>query len=183
MKAFVTSIGESTTELCVWSLKRNGFDVQLIENGSLLADKLKSIYEQVDEDFVRVDADVVINKTFTPDLITKQILPKQWWNQYMSYGWFKQNLIHGGAQFIRKEALPALRQHVDEYHHSDRPETMLSRIPEFYNPRRFVSVELCAGLHGFAANDIERVKRQKQKRQYFETFDFELAAKLEGLLK
>ena len=27
MKAFVTSIGEPTTDLCVWALERQGFDV------------------------------------------------------------------------------------------------------------------------------------------------------------
>jgi hypothetical protein len=129
MKAFVTSIGEPTTDLCVWSLERNGFEVVLLNNGSLLADKLKSIYEQATDDFVRIDADVVVNSTFTP-------------------------------------------------------ETALSRLEEFYNPRRFESPTAVAGLHGFALGDhLDRVYRQKEKREYFNTYDFELLTKLEGLLK
>lgn len=183
MKAYVTSIGESTRDLCIWSLERNGFEVVLIESGSLLVDKLKIIYEQADDDFVRVDADTVVNKTFTPDFVRNEIVEPQWWNQYMTFGWHKQNLIYGGAQFYKKEALPALRKAVDNFHDTDRPETMLSRIPEFYNPRRFESVQACIGLHGFAANDTERVIAQKRKRNHFATFDFELAAKLESLLK
>lgn len=183
MKAYVTSIGESTTDLCIWALERNGFEVELIAGGGLLADKLKTIYEKADDDFVRVDADVVVNKTFTPQFVRDEIVEPQLWNQYQTFGWFKQNLIFGGAQFIKKEALPALRKAVDGVHNQDRPETMLSRIPEFYNPRRFESVPACVGLHGFAANDVERVKAQKSKRKYFATYDFELAARLEGLLK
>lgn len=186
MKAFVTSIGEITTELCVWSLERNGFDVHLIENGSLLSEKLEHIYNRADDDFVRVDADVVVNKTFTPSFVNLwgEKFPDAWWLQFKTFGWFKLNEIYGGGQYVKKEALPALRDNVKDYHEFDRPETELSRLREFYDPRRFDSVtDGLVGLHGFAANDIDRVIEQKRKRKNFEEYDFELAAKLEGLLK
>lgn len=182
MKAFVTSIGENTTDLSAWSLKRNGFEVEIIQNGSLLADKLKTIYERADGDFVRVDADVVVNKEFTPAFVKKMIQPYQWWLQFRTYDWLKQAPSFGGAQFIKKEALPMLRKAVDDFHNSDRPETALSRIAEFYGPRRFHSCEAIVGVHGFAVQDKDRVIRQKQKRRYFEDYDFELAEKLERLL-
>jgi hypothetical protein len=184
MKAFVTSIGEPTTDLCVWSLERNGFEVVLLNNGSLLVDKLKTIYEQADDDFVRIDGDVVVNKKFTPHFIKGEMWPDIWWLQFITYDWLKQNLTYGGAQMITAKALPALRANVDRVHNLDRPETALSRIEEFYNPRRFESCEAVVGLHGFALGDhLERVDRQKQKRDYFNTYDFELLTKLEGLLK
>jgi hypothetical protein len=183
MKAFVTSIGESTTELCVWSLQRNGFDVHLIQGGGLLVDKLKTIYEHANDDFLRVDADVVVNKKLTPQMIKLAETEEKWWLQFQTFGWFKQDIIFGGAQFIKKEALPALRAQVDDFHRHDRPETMLSRIDKFHNPRRFDSVQEVIGIHGFAANDVDRIIRQKQKRNYFDTYDFELADKLEGLLR
>jgi hypothetical protein len=184
MKAFVTSIGEPTTDLCVWSLERNGFEVVLLNNGSLLADKLKSIYEQATDDFVRIDADVVVNSTFTPQFAKNELIPDVWWMQFLCFDWLKLDLSYGGVQLITKEALPALRANVDNVHHLDRPETALSRLEEFYNPRRFESPTAVAGLHGFALGDhLDRVYRQKEKREYFNTYDFELLTKLEGLLK
>lgn len=185
MKAFVTSIGESTTELCVWALERNGFEVVLIQNGGLLVDKLKTIYETADQDFVRVDADFVPNKEFTPKNLYKlaDAYADAWWLQFLAFDWLKLNTSHGGAQFIKREALPALRNHVDEFHREDRPETALSRVEDFYNPRRFQSTGAIAGIHGFASATDKRVIGQKSKRKYFATFDFELAERLEGLLK
>ncbi len=186
MKAFVSSIGEPTTEVCVWSLERNGFEVELITGGGLLADKLKTIYEHAEDDFVRVDADVVVNQDFTPEFVQKTIadFPDAWWLQFQCFDWLKLNLSFGGVQFIKKEAIPALRSHVDGVHGADRPETALSRIEAFYNPRRFESSQAIIGLHGFALGEhTERVLYQKKKRNHFATFDFEMAAKLEGLLK
>lgn len=186
MKAYVTSIGEPTTNLCVWSLERNGFDVDVIEGGGLLVDKLKTIYERADDDFVRVDADVVPNRNFmlkTLYMANAKFLDA-WWIQFLCYDWLKQYHSYGGVQFIRKEALPALRSNVDSFHNADRPETQLSRIAEFYKPRRFESSGELVGLHGFALGEqLDRVRQQKQKRAYYDTYDFEMVTKLEGLLK
>lgn len=185
MKAFVTSIGEPTTDLCVWSLERNGFDVELITGGGLLVDKLKTVYEKADDDFVRVDADVVVNKSFTPEFAFGAMLPETWWQQYICFDWLKLNLSYGGVQAIRKVALPHLRKAVDSFHNEDRPETALSRIDPFHNPRRFQSCEVVVGLHGYALGQHqERVRYQKHKRKkYWHEFDFEMANRLEGLLR
>jgi hypothetical protein len=184
MKAFVASIDEPTTDLCVWSLERNGFEVVLLNNGSLLADKLKTVYEQADDDFVRIDADVVVNKSFTPQFAKDHLIPDAWWMQFLCFDWLKLDLAYGGTQLITKEALPALRANVDNVHAHDRPETALSRIEEFYNPRRFQSSTAVVGIHGFALGEhLDRVIYQKKKRSYYGTFDFELARKLEELIK
>lgn len=177
MKAFVTSIGEHTRDLCVWSLERNGFDVVLIESGSLLVDKLKTIYEQADDDFVRVDADVVPNMNLTPDSVIASAHEYQWWIQYETFDWHKQDTTWGGVQFIKKEALPYLRANIDKYHNQERPETMISRIPEFHNPRRFDSCPCIMGIHSFAATDEERVRGVKERRNQH-GYDWQLAAKL-----
>ncbi len=181
MKAYVTSIGEITRDLCVWSLVRNGFEVVLIEDSSSLADKLKAIYDIADDDFIRVDADVVPNRWLTPSKVM-QIPEEAWWMQYSCYGWFTQNKIYGGVQFIKKEALPALRNNVVRLRNTIRPETELSRISEFYNPRRFVSSEDIMGIHGFAAKDIDRIKQVKRERKQYDNYDWELGERLLGLL-
>lgn len=184
MKAFITSIGETTKDLCIWSLERNGFEVVLIEDGSLLVDKLKTIYEMADDDFIRVDADVVPNNKCTPENIRNAMNFQKdaWWLQFRCFGWFAQDLIYGGIQFIKKEALPDLRSNVDKYKTYHRPETQLSRIASFYEPRRFESSEQVMGLHGFAASDIERVKQVKLSRGQ-DGYDFELSEKLMELVK
>lgn len=183
MKAYVTSIGERTTDLCVWALERNGFEVVLIQNDRPLASKLEQIYNMADDDFIRVDADVIVNKTLTPQFVSQEIVEPQWWNQYQTFGWFQQNIIWGGVQFIKKEAIPILRQSVYQVAKEDRPETAMSRLEAFYNPRRFESIPACVGIHGFGQSiqDIDRVIAQKKRRNYFHTYDFELASKIERL--
>ncbi len=184
MKAFVTSIGEPTTDLCVWSLERNGFEVELLSDGGLLVDKLKTIYEKSTGDFVRVDADVIVNRSFTPKVVLSETKEEDWWVQFRCFDWLKLNLSYGGVQFIKKEALIYLRAKVDTFHNQDRPETMLSRIPEFYSPRRFNSSKAVVGLHGFALGDhLDRVHQQKKKRKYYGDYDFEMVVRLERLLK
>lgn len=178
MIAYVTSIGESTTELCVWSLKRNGFEVELLQDGTSLAQKLKKIYELADDDFTRVDADVVPNRNFTVENVRKQEHPDAWWIQFRTFGWYSQTPIYGGVQFIKKEAIPYLRKSIDKYIYAERPETQVARIEEFYNPRRFVSSDMMMGLHGYKQNDVERIKRTKLNRNQFGEYDWELAERI-----
>lgn len=195
MLAVVTSIGEPTTDLCIWSLQRNGFTVKVIRDPySSLWEKLKHIYIGTDEDFLRVDADVIPNRKVTASYLEKQeyvydlqtVNPAHstaWWLQFSAYDWFQQDVMHGGIQFIRKEALPALRAHVDEFERAYRPETYLYRLEEFTNPiRRCVAVNVVAGLHGFAQTDIERVKDTKERRGQMGNYDFELAERLNNLI-
>lgn len=181
MIAFVTSMGEVTTELCCWSLARNGFSVVLIEDKTTLWDKLKRIYNEADRDFVRVDADVVPNKQFTPQFVAESGEVFSWWLQYQTFDWHKQDTTWGGIQAIRKEALIHLKANVDQYSDNIRPETALSRIPAFFNPRRFESVPIITGLHGYKANDLERVKDLKLARNQYDNYDFELEERLNAL--
>lgn len=188
MKAYVTSIGEVTTDLCVWALERNGFEViLLLGTNTSLWHKLKQIYEMADDDFIRVDADVVVNKNLTVEMIKsiREQMTHEYWYQFQCYGWFKQDLIWGGVQFYRKESLPALRENIDSAEHDERPETTMSRIKDFHNPRRFQSLPftMCVGIHGFAAKDIDRVKQTKLNRNQYHSYDWGLAEKLERLMK
>lgn len=179
MIAYVTSIGERTRDLCVWALVRNGFDVVLLDDATSLAQKLKQIYRQIEDDFVRVDADVIVNQYFTPAMLETLTIPYIWWWQFQSFDWFQQTVGFGGVQFIRKEALPYLRDSVESVQNSERPETELSRIPEFYNPRRFESDTRLVGLNNYK-NDIERVRAVKERRNQ-KGYDWELAKRLEAL--
>lgn len=182
MKAYVTSIGEPTKELCLWALKRNGFKTVLIENETSLASKLKFIYDHASEDFVRIDADVIVNKDFTPELMRniQASIEDVWWWQFQVFDWLKLDLTHS-IGFIRQEALPALRLNVDRFLNSNRAETELSRVKEFYEPRRFATYNLgIMGIHGYKTN-LKAAKEMKKKRNQLINYDFEMAERLNAL--
>ena len=181
MRAYITSIGEPTTELCNWSLKRQGFETVLVEDHkqspTSLFDKLEMIFDEVEDDFIRVDADVVVNSN-VQELINQS---EVWWYQALCFGWYSQDVIHGGVQFIRKQALPAIKLHIQEAEQHERPESFLSRLPEFHNPRQFKTYEKICGLHGYKQNDYGRVIATKMRRGQYGNYDFELAMKLDEL--
>lgn len=183
MKAYITSIGEPTTKICKWALERNQFEVEVIESDSSLQNKLKAIYEKADSDFLRVDADVVVNKNCHSSNIefAAKTLEDAWWVQFQCWGWYSQDLIYGGVQYIKKEALPYLVRNVDEAAKYNRPETYLSRIKEFYEPRRFQSYNLPMGIHGYGIKDLKKVVIQKANRGQSHNYDFELATELNKL--
>lgn len=177
VRAIVTSIGEPTTELCIWSLERQGFQVDLYQDKSTLWDKLNRIYKDIHEDFIRVDADVVVNQNIK-ELITQTDLI---WYQSLCYGWFSQDIIHGGVQFVRKAAIEPIRKHIHEASRLHRPESYLFRLEEFHNPRVCGTFEKICGIHGYKQNDWQRIKQVKQERGQMDNYDFELAEKLEAL--
>lgn len=177
MKAYLTSIGETTTELCEWSLKRQGFDVVLLQSKTSLWDKLKAIFEDADDDFLRVDADVVVNKNVV-DLVKQKDL---WWYQALTYDWYKQDSTHGGVQFIRKPAIEAVRKHIDEARRLNRPESYLYRLREFHEPRVCGTYEAICGLNGYKQTDMQRVKNTKSDRGQYSNYDWLLAERLNAL--
>lgn len=178
IKAIVTSIGESTTELCKWALERNGFEVTVLQNPSSLARKLKAIYE-IQEDFLRVDADVIVNRNLTPGLLMELKQNKNiWWWQFITFDWFKMDTNHTMA-FIMTEALPALRANIGKFLLDKRPETQVSRIKELHNPRRMATYEdKIVGVHGYGVRDMKAVKRLKASRGQSHLYDFELAERM-----
>jgi len=179
MKAYITSIGEPTTDLCVWSIERQGFEPVLVKDKSSFNAKLEFIYNDADDDFIRLDADVIMNHNVQrfiascPDEI--------WWLQAMSFDWWQMDASWGGVQYIKKECLPALRANIGKVQHLDRPESMMYRLPEFHEPRRCEGAEIICGLHGYAQDDVKRVMDLKAKRKQLDNYDFVLAQKVSEL--
>lgn len=185
MKAYVTSIGEPTTELCVWALERNGFEVYLLNRDDSLARKLATIYKLAEEDFLRVDADIIVNRNMTPDNLRKieriDYLQNAWWIQFVTFDWFKQDITHS-MSYIKKEALPSLRANIGSFKDDIRPETQVSRIEELHNPRRMETYDnQIMGVHGYGIKDIKPVIKLKANRGQSHLYDFELARKLNEL--
>lgn len=177
MKAYITSIGEPTTQLCKWSLERQGFEVHTIQDPKTsLAHKLLMISKLADDDYIRVDADIIVNQNVR-DLIKETDL---WWYQVLTFDWWKQDITHGGVQFVRKAALPFIRRHIQEIAGIERPESYLFRLPEFHNPRVCGTFEQVCGLNGYKQDDVNRVKATKDRRNQ-KGYDFDLALELNKL--
>lgn len=175
-KAYVTSIGETTTDLCVWSLERQGFEVELVQSPTSLWDKLRYIFAKEHDDFLRVDADIIVNAN-VKELIKQDEL---WWYQGLTYDWFKQDTTHGGVQFVRTPAIAVVQRHIEEAHRLERPESYLFRLPEFHNPRVCGTFEKICGLNGYKQADIDRVRQTKERRGQ-DGYDWELAKRVEEL--
>lgn len=175
MKAIVFSIGESTTSLCADQLTRYGFDVEVWLDGTSLANKLKRLYEY-DEDILRVDADII------PNRFVKDVIPSKddWWVCASGWDWYANEIRAVSIHYMRKEALRVGRKHIDEALNMVRPETYISRLPEFYNPRRFRTIDVAAGLHGYGQKPHrERIKQLKDKRG--QDYDWSLVERIEDL--
>lgn len=177
IKAYITSIGEPTTDLCEWSLKRLGFDTHIVYNEtSSLGDKLEYIYGLADDDFIRVDADVIVNKELRRMV---DIAKAYSWVQFQTFDMYKLDITNGGVQYINKEILPTLRANINRFKHDNRPETRMFRLEEFSDRKRFKSAENVVGIHGFGQTDWERVKKTKDSRQYSNEFDWELVKRMQ----
>ncbi len=173
MRCYITSIGEPTTDLCVKQLSER-FEVTVLESNTTLWEKLKFIYFDADEDFVRVDADVIPNKNLSADFIRGLAREDIWWLQFLTFDWFKQDVAHGGVQYIKAECIPHLRKYVDDAMPKERPETYLSRLESLHNPRRFESHPVVMGLQNYN-NDMDRVRNTKTRRDQLDLYDFDLA--------
>jgi len=146
--------------------------------------KLKFIYETADDDFLRVDADTIVNRNCTVGNIKRDIKNDViWWQQYRTFNWHQQDITHGGIQLIKKEALPYLRAQIMEAEHKERPESYMYRIKPFHDPRRCVTNETVMGLNGWGQEDIERIKKTKQRREQYNDYDWELAERLDNFMK
>lgn len=172
-------MGENTAELCAWSLERQGFEVVLIEGKGSFNAKLETIYNMAEDDFLRVDADVIVNKN-VHKLIAE--CPKEvWWWQSMSFDWWQMDIGYAGVQYIKKQCLPILRDNIRKVQHLDRPESQMYRLPEFHNPRRCEGSGIVCGLHGYGQDDVDRVYQLKAYRGQLDNYDFELAARVSEL--
>lgn len=128
-------------------------------------------------DFLRVDADTIVNKN-VKELIKQDEL---WWYQGLTFDWFQQDTTHGGVQFIRRPSFDAIKSHIKEAEKMERPETYITRLSEFHNPRRFGTFEQICGLNGYGQEDITRIKLTKFRRNQQDNYDFELAKRISAL--
>ncbi|MDZ4228356.1 MAG: hypothetical protein U1E54_03860 [Candidatus Levybacteria bacterium] len=186
MKAFIFSVGEPTTDVAVWSLKRLGFDVTLMHNPKTsFYEKYREFLEKARQEdvVIRSDADVIVNKGFMELLKIYESQNNVWWMQGKLFCHLKHDLIYGAPNIMNYKAINVGLQHFHEYKREHRPETALSRANELANPRRFRAVDYFVGMHGYKQKreDIDRVLKQKEERNQLKNWDMELVEKLNAL--
>lgn len=179
MEAYVTSIGERTTQICCDELKRLGFEVILLGDRESWINKYSKFIKSANEDCFRIDADVIPNSKMllAPDLKKDAWAIRSWvWDLY------KNDLSITGPVFYRKQALDIIRENLDKLN-PNRPEATALRLPEV-NPHIFLA-DLILGIHGLQQSDetIERARKHKIERGHLKkyNYNFDLVRKLKEL--
>lgn len=174
MKAYVTSIGERTTALCCEQLERFGFGVVLMQSDENWPHKYARFIHEADENCLRVDADVIVNK----NIATVQFngLMKQW----HTYDFYRNDIGVTSPVYYSKLALGFIRNRITKIDWT-RPEATAWRLPDI-NGLTETGPEV-VGIHGFFQDDehLKRHLENKIERKQIEEYDFELARKMKAL--
>lgn len=177
MKAYVFSIGEKTTDLCAELMKSYGFEIILFQDQTSLWEKLKRFYTEAletdDNNFVRIDADIIPNKN------VKILAEGVGWDCASGYDWYKQDRGAISVHVMSREVIEKCLKHIEEAKDKVRPETYLWRLPDI-NPYTEVRDEFGCGIHGYGQRDHrKRIKALKDSRG--QAYDWDLVEKIEAL--
>ncbi len=177
MKAWVFSIGEPTTELCVKQIERAGHDVTLLQDDTNLWRKLWTFYNQAletgDEECMRVDADIIPNDNVV------NFKNESGWTAAFGYDWYKQDGGSISIHIMKREIIELCAKHIQSAKYKNRPETWLWRIDEI-NPHTKVSDQGIFGVHGYSqTGHRDRIKKLKQSRG--QEYNWNLVQEIESL--
>jgi len=142
MKAYLTSIGERTTDLCKWQLERFGFEVVLLDEKEPWFEKYQRFLNTANEDCIRIDADVIPNKKIQGLVMCEGYLMVQ----SLVYCFYRNDVTEKSPILYRAEALGIIRRNLNKLDRF-RPETGAWRLPEIVN--RTWTFETIVGCHGF----------------------------------
>ena len=178
MKAYIFSIGEPTTDLCIELMEKYGFEVVLYQDQTSLWNKLKRFYTEVmestDKQAVRIDADIIPNKN-----VSNYLEVQPGWVSAWGYDWYKQDRgsisIHAMHRDVIKLCLDRINQAKDKV----RPETYLWRHPDINNLTTHAK-GWTMGIHGYGQQaHRDRIKALKDSRG--QAYDWELVERIEAL--
>lgn len=175
MRAFVTSIGEKTTDICADQLSRFGFDVVVLSKKENWADKYRQFIDSTEEDCIRVDADVLVNERvkLMREMPHLDILMAQG----SVYDFFHNDSWVGQPVYYSRNVFKIIR-HQLEHMNEMRPESWAWRLADVN--KKTISLDTLMGMHGFFCDEeqLERAYRNKESRGQLGRFDFDLARKL-----
>lgn len=176
MKAWLCSIGESTTDIVADQLTRYGYQVIRLEKKEPWYEKYREFIFQANETCIRIDADVIPNaridcfQTYESGML-----------QSLTYDLYRNDVGVTSPTFYSKEVLDLIRKDWSLIG-TARPETDASRLPEVN--RQFKTIDQVVGIHGLYQypEDVERHRQHKIERKQMEGYDFSLIDKLNKIL-
>lgn len=188
MKAYVTSIGENTTEICCEQLRRFGFEVILLAGVEPWIDKYKKFIDLAiknNESCLRVDADVIVNSHVTR--VHNLELINQYFNnvpqsplmlQFKTFSFYKNDFNIGNPVYYSIGALLKIKENIDSLD-VNRPEASAWRLPEV-NKHTFTIDNFLIGMQSFFQDQThyDRHLEHKIQRKQIEEYDFELAQRI-----
>ncbi len=180
MKAYVTSCGEKTTEVCIERLERFGFQIIHDDRKIPWHEKYKYFiehFEDWDDDILRVDADVILNKNI---LKSEPLRSSILMAQFQVFDFYQNDVLTGQPVWYSKKVFPIIKSHLHQLDEK-RPETWAWRLADV-NPHT-ISFNGLVGMHGFFQDEqtMKRAEDNKNMRGQEGRYDFELAKKLSKL--
>lgn len=185
MKAFVTSVGEKTTDICVSQLRKHGFDVILLDKKEPWIEKYKDFIRRaaaLKEDVLRIDADIIPTASIAKVPSIAGVFHSAYMIQFQVFDFYKFD-IHMGMPIIYKKAGLSEMVKVLDHIKTGRPETEMSRLPIIND--WMVSCPVVMGAHGFFQDKetMDRAFDNKLQRGQLGQYDFSLAADIIDLQK
>lgn len=160
MKAYVFSIGEPTTKLCVDALKAQDLEVILYQDGSRFTEKYKRMLKEAEDDvFLRVDADIIVNHR-----VKEYLEQAKDWSCPYGWVWWQQDLQPISVMHYTREVIEIIKGHVYDkaFVHTPRPEQYMWSLPELQD--KIHKIEVPVGLKGYGVRDLAPVKERKADR-------------------
>src|SRR3972149_4214128 len=132
MKVFITSIGEATTNVCVWQARRLGFlDLVVLDQKESWYQKYIQFLNLAKEYAfcLRIDADVILNRRILNYMWLTEIQSDIDMYQFNLYCQYKNDIMIGQPVFYRRSRIELALKHIkDETFHHNRPETDVWRL-------------------------------------------------------
>jgi len=182
MKAYLCTIGETTTEICQEQLNRFGFEVVLLSDKESWYDKYKRFINLASDSCIRIDADVIPNENVARisnevDFLYNFYGVEPLMVQFKGYDFYKNNIGVSSPVYYSAQALQIIGANLDNIN-PNRPEATAWRLPEI-NEFTYTS-EMVVGLHGFFqdGNTFDRAMQNKIDRKQIDLYDFTLAEQL-----
>lgn len=165
MKAYVFSIGEPTTKLCIEALERNGLEVVLYRDGSRFTEKYKRLMTEAEPPFIRVDADIIVNHR-----VKEYLEQAKDWSCAYGWVWWQQDLQPISVMYYSKEVVELIKPHLYDpiFKETARPEQYMWSLPEMQGKNH--KIEVPVGLKGYGVRNLKPVKERKANRG--QTYDW-----------
>ena len=144
MRAYITSIGESTEQVCKSQLEKLGFEVVLLNEKESWPVKYKRFIDMANEDCLRIDADIILFNDFKiPEMEDCVMAQFQVIDR-------KKFAIHSGQPVYYSKKLLDIAKTLPI--RENRPETSMWREPEIIKYTR--TIKGVVGLHQLPITEI-----------------------------